>query len=180
MHFASLPPWWLTVLAALALAAAVFAAYRRPLAPLSTTQRAVLIALRAAALVALLLVLFRPVALLPSAGDRDQVVPVLVDVSRSMRVADADGSARIARAAALLRYDLLPLLSQQFRTELLAVGDAVEAASIDALTARANQSDLSGALASVRERFRGQRVAGVVVLSDGGDTSPPAEDGSIS
>ena len=177
MHFASLPPWWLTVLAALALAAAVFAAYRRPLAPLSTTQRAVLIALRAAVLVALLLVLFRPVALLPSAGDRDQVVPVLVDVSRSMRVADADGSARIARAAALLRYDLLPLLSQQFRTELLAVGDAVEAASIDALTARANQSDLSGALASVRERFRGQRVAGVVVLSDGGDTSPPAAPG---
>ena len=87
---------------------------------------------------------------------------MLVDVSRSMRVADADGDTRIARAAALLRFDLLPALSQQFRTELLAVGDAVEAASIDALTARANQSDLSGALASVRERFRGQRVAGVV------------------
>ena len=177
MHFASLPPWWLTVLAALALAAAVFAAYRRPLAPLSNTQRAVLVALRAAALVVLLLVLFRPVALLPPAGDRDQVVPVLVDVSRSMRVADADGSTRIARAAALLRYDLLPLLSQQFRTELLSVGDAVEAASLDGLMARANQSDLSGALVSVRERFRGQRVAGVVMLSDGGDTSAPAAPG---
>jgi hypothetical protein len=119
MHFASLPPWWLTVLAALALAAAVFAAYRRPLAPLSKTQRAVLIGLRAAALIALLLVLFRPVALLPPAGDRDQVVPVLIDVSRSMRVADADGDTRIARAAALLRFDLLPLLSRQFtRTAL--------------------------------------------------------------
>ena len=147
MHFASLPPWWLTVLAALAVAAAVFAAYRRPLAPLSTAQRAVLIGLRSAALIALLLVLFRPVALLPPAGDREQVVPVLVDVSRSMRVADADGDTRIARAAALLRFDLLPLLSRQFHTELLSVGDAVETASIDALTARASQSDLSGALA---------------------------------
>ena len=177
MHFASLPPWWLTVLAALALAAAVFAAYRRPLAPLSKAQRAVLIGLRIAALVALLLVLFRPVALRPPAGDREQVVPVLVDISRSMRVADADGDTRIARAAALLRFELLPLLSGQFRTELLSAGDAVEAASIDALTARANQSDLSGALASVRERFRGQRVAGIVMLSDGGDTAPPAAPG---
>ena len=133
MHFASLPPWWLTVLAALALAAAVFAAYRRPLAPLSTPQRAVLIGLRSAALIALLLVLFRPVVLLPPAGDREQVVPVLIDISRSMRVADADGDTRIARAAALLRFDLLPLLSRQFHTELLSVGDAVETASIDAL-----------------------------------------------
>jgi uncharacterized membrane protein len=177
MQFASLPPWWLTVLAALALAAAVFAAYRRPLAPLSTAQRAVLIGLRSAALIALLLVLFRPVALLPPAGDREQVVPVLIDISRSMRVADADGDTRIARAAALLRFDLLPLLSRQFHTELLSVGDAVETASIDALTAHASQSDLSGALASVRERFRGQRVAGVVVLSDGGDTAPPLPPG---
>ena len=151
----------------------MFAAYRRPLAPLSTAQRIVLVGLRSAALIALLLVLFRPVALLPPAGDRAQVVPVLIDISRSMRVADADGDTRIARAAALLRFDLLPLLSRQFHTELLSVGDAVETASIDALTAHASQSDLSGALASVRERFRGQRVAGVVVLSDGGDTAPP-------
>ena len=61
------------------------------LVPLTAVQRATLVALRAATLVALVLFLFRPVALQPPAGARDAIVPVLVDVSRSMRVVDADG-----------------------------------------------------------------------------------------
>ena len=56
----------------------------------------------------------RPVVLLPPAASRDVVVPMLVDVSRSMRVADADGQTRIARAAALLERELLPALSRQY------------------------------------------------------------------
>jgi uncharacterized membrane protein len=172
MHFASLPPWWLTVVVALAVAAVVFVSYRRPLAPLPQAKRAVLVTLRAATLTAILLLLFRPIALLPPVGEREQVLPVLVDTSRSMRVADADGMTRMARAAALLRDDLLPVLSRQYRTELLSVGDALEPVAIEALAPRAGRSDLAGALASVRERFRGQRVAGVVLLTDGADTAP--------
>src|SRR5207249_4094200 len=34
--------------------------------------------------------------------------------------------------------------------------------------------DLAGALAAIRERSRGQRVAGIIVLSDGGDTGQQA------
>ncbi len=170
MHFAYLPPWWLTLAIALAVAAAVFVAYRRPLSPIAMWQRAILITLRTVALIAIVLLIFRPIVLLPPAGVRDVVVPVLVDVSRSMRVADADGQARIARAAALLQFDVLPALSRQYRTELLTVGDAVEPGSVESLTAHAGRSDLSGALARVRERFRGQRVAGVVLVSDGADT----------
>ena len=177
MHFASLPPWWLTVVVALAAAAVVFVSYRRPLAPLAPAKRAVLVALRAVTLIAIVLLLFRPIALLPPVGEREQIVPVLVDISRSMRVADADGTTRIARAATLLRDDLLPVLSRQYRTELLSVGDALEPAAIDALAPRAGRSDLAGALAGVRERFRGQRVAGVVLLSDGADTAPSTSAG---
>jgi uncharacterized membrane protein len=174
MHFASLPPWWLTIVAAIALAAAVFLAYRRPLAPLSPLRRGVLAALRAGSLIALLLLLFRPVVSLPPLGDRDQLLPILIDVSRSMRVADADGQARIARAAAVLESELLPVLSRQYRAELLTAGDAVEPASLETLSPRANRSDLAGALLSLRERYRGQRVAGIVVLSDGADTGQSA------
>ena len=62
------------------------------------------------ALAALVLFLFRPIAVLPPAGSRDAVVPVLVDVSRSMRLADADGQTRLARADGLLKNELgLPL-----------------------------------------------------------------------
>jgi uncharacterized membrane protein len=173
MHFAYFPPWWLNVIIALAVAAAVFLAYRRPLAPLSTAQRVTLVVFRASSLMAIVLLVLRPIVLLPPVGARDAIVPVLVDVSRSMRVADADGQTRIARAAALLRFDLLPALSRRYRTELLTMGDVLEPGSVESLTARASQSDISGALARVRERFRGQRVAGAIVMSDGADTGQP-------
>jgi uncharacterized membrane protein len=173
MHFAYFPPWWLNIIIALAVAAAVFLAYRRPLAPLSTVQRVTLVVLRASSLMAIVLLVFRPIVLLPPVGARSAIVPVLVDVSRSMRVADADGQTRIARAAALLRFDLLPALSRRYRTELLTMGDALEPGSVESLTARASQSDISGALARARERFRGQRVAGAIVMSDGADTGQP-------
>ena len=36
------------------------------------------------------------------------------------------------------------------------------------------RTDLAGALAAIRERYRGQRVAGIVLISDGGDTGAGA------
>src|SRR5262249_61776619 len=125
MHFAYPLPWWLAVLLAAAVAASAFFAYRRPLAPLTRIQHGVLAGLRLIVLAALVLFLFRPVAMLPPSGSRDAVVPVLVDVSRSMRLADADGQTRLARAIALLKTDLLPPLSSRFGTELYGGGDGL-------------------------------------------------------
>ena len=170
MHFAYPLPWWLAVILAAAVGAVAYVEYRRPLSPLTPAQRGVLAGLRVIALAALVLFLFRPIAVLPPAGSRDAVVPVLVDVSRSMRLADADGQTRLARAIALLRSELGLPLTSRFTTEIYAVGDGLAPATVDGLAADARRTDLSGALASVRERYRGQRVAGIVVLSDGGDT----------
>lgn len=170
MHLAHPLPWWLAALVALAIGALAFAEYRRPLAPLSLAQRSVLVGLRALTLAAIVLFLLRPIVRLPPIGARDAIVPVLVDVSRSMRIADADGQPRLARATALLKTDLLPALSRDFTPELYAVGEGLAPASIDRLSADARQSDVSGALSAVRDRVRGQRVAGVVLLSDGGNT----------
>src|SRR5437868_12752439 len=141
MHFAYPLPWWLAAALAAAIAALVYFEYRRPLSPLMRAQRGLLVALRAAALAALVLFLFRPIAILPPASTRDAIVPVLVDVSRSMRLADADGQGRLARAAALLRNDLLPALSKQFVTELFAVGDGVAPAQLDRMSADARRTD---------------------------------------
>src|SRR6266849_2489097 len=170
MHFAHPLPWWLAVILAAAVAAVVYAEYRRPLSPLTGVQRSVLVSLRVLALAALVLFLFRPIVILPPAGSRDAIVPVLVDVSRSMRLADADGQARVARANMLLKNELGLALSSHFTTEIYSVGERLAPAKIDGLAADARRSDLAGALAAVRERYRGQRVAGIVVLSDGGDT----------
>ena len=170
MHFAYPLPWWLAVILAAVIGASAYVEYRRPLSPLTPAQRGVLVGLRVLALAALVLFLFRPIAILPPAGSRDAIVPVLVDVSRSMRLADADGQTRLARANGLLKNELGLPLTSHFKTEIYSVGDGLAPAKIDGLAADARRTDLSGALAAVRERYRGQRVAGIVVVSDGGDT----------
>lgn len=174
MHFASPMPWWLAVLVAAAIAGLAFFSYRRPLVPLSASQRAVLIALRGLALTAVVLFLCRPIVTSPPSSARDVVVPILVDVSRSMRVADEQGGSRIARAAELVQRELLPRLSPEFKLELHGVGETLTPTAPDRLNADARQSDLTGALAAVRERYRGRPVAGIVIVSDGGDTGRPA------
>ena len=103
MHFAYPIPWWLAVVLAAAIGAAAYVEYRRPLSPLTRVQRDLLAGLRVVVLGALIVFLLRPIAMLPPVGARDAVVPVLVDASRSMRLNDADGQTRIARAADLVR-----------------------------------------------------------------------------
>ena len=93
--------------------------------PLTRAQRGGWSALRVLALAILVLFLFRPIAILPPTGTRDAIVPVLVDVSRSMRLADADGQTRVARANALLKNELGAALSSRFTTELYTVGEAL-------------------------------------------------------
>jgi uncharacterized membrane protein len=176
MQFASPLPWWLTVLVAAGIAAVSYAAYRRPRAPLSAPQRWSLTALRALALAAVVFFLCRPVRLVTPPAIGEGVVPVLIDVSRSMRVADAGGQSRFSRAIDLLQNDLLPALTTPYSVELYAVGEGLVPASVDRLAADGRQSDLSGAIAAMRAQSRGRGVPGIIVVSDGGDTGSPVED----
>src|SRR3954466_4893671 len=180
MHLAYPLPWWLAVVLAAAIGAIAFVEYRRPLSPLTRAQRSLLVGLRVLALAALTLFLFRPIAVLPPVGSRAAIVPVLVDVSRSMRLADADGQTRLARASALLKGELGLPLTSRFKTDIYAVGDGLAPTKTEALSADARRTDLSGALASIRERYRGQRVAGILVISDGADTGAAASGGASS
>src|SRR3954470_17721452 len=142
MHFAYPLPWWLALVLAAGVSAAALPEYRRPLAPPSRLQRGVLAALRVAALATLVLFRFRPIAILPPSGSRDAIVPVLVDVSRSMRLGDADSQTRLTRATTMLRTELLPALGARFSVETYSVGDGLAPASIDRLNADARRTDL--------------------------------------
>ena len=163
-------PWWgLVVLIGVAVLVAYWA-YARPIVPLSSLQRASLSGLRLVALLLLLLFLLRPVATEPTLT-RDSVVPVLVDTSRSMRLADVDDERRISRAVSLVRNDILPGLSATFEVDTLAFGDGLASTDLTGVEPDGRRTDLIGALEAVAERYRGRSVAGVVVISDGGDTS---------
>ncbi len=166
--FANPLPWWGIALALVACAAVAWLAYGR--FAVRPFRRNLLIALRFLMLVSIVTFLMRPVRS-GDEGMRDVVVPVLVDVSRSMGLTDAgDGATRIDRARELLTRDLLPALKPHFQVDLLSFGDRLAAATPEKLDASAGHSDLARAIATARERYRGRPVAGVIVISDGGDT----------
>ena len=169
MRFAVALPIWGYVLVFLAAAGFAWLAYARVAVRLTSAQRAALTALRSLTLLLIVVFLLRPVVFVQATGARDSLVAILVDVSRSMRLAD-DGTPRIdqAREAAV---SLQKQIAGDFRTELLSFGEALERNDPSRLSANARRSDLSGGLSALVDRYQGQRLAGVVVLSDGGDTS---------
>ena len=170
-------PWWGVTLVFGALAVVAWLAYLRSAVP--RPRRDALIALRFVTLAALVIFLIRPVRVSDD-GRRNVYVPILVDASRSMSIADADGQRRIDRARDLITGELLPALAGQFHVEVLSFGDRLRETRPDDLAATDRQSDLSGAIAAMRDRYRSRPVAGVILISDGGDTSPgTAADGVI-
>jgi uncharacterized membrane protein len=169
VSFANPLPWWAILIVVAAAVLLSWLAYRT--ARITPPRRVILATLRCFTMLLLVVLLMRPVA---RSGDPDAtgaVVPVLVDVSRSMSIEDAGGSRRIDRAREIVATALLPSLSGQFQPEVLGFGASLAPVTPEALTASAPRSDLTGALAELAERYRGRTVAGIVVLSDGGDTN---------
>lgn len=173
MAFANPLPWWALAILAGAAALLAWQAYRRFVAP--RRRRNALAALRFVTLLFLIVLLMRPVARDRDDDARDAVVPILVDTSRSMSIEDAGGRRRIDAARDVVTRELLPVLGPRFTVEVIAFGDGAAPAAAGQLSATARRSDLAGALAAVRERYRGRAVAGLVLLSDGGDTSGLAD-----
>jgi uncharacterized membrane protein len=161
-----LPPWALAAVLAAALVVAWLAYRGVPIAP---PRRRVLSALRLLTLLWLVVCLLRPMVRATDVSARDAIVPILVDTSRSMGLADAGGARRIDRARALVESELLPSLAPRFHTELLRFGDRVSPADASSLTATDRRTSLGAALQTVRDRYRGRAVAGIVLVSDGGD-----------
>ena len=165
--FANPLPWWALTLVVLAAAALAWLAYWQ--VHVTTRRRVCLSAVRFVTLLLIVILLMRPSARSNENDPARAVVPILVDVSRSMAIEDADGLRRIDRARQLLESQILPALSGRFRTELLTFGAGVTPVTPQALTASAPRSDLTSALQDTAERFRGQVVAGIGRRRDPGD-----------
>jgi uncharacterized membrane protein len=185
MRFAVLLPWWGYALAFGAALALGWLAYARVPVKMTAGQRLGLSGLRALTLMLLIAILLRPIVMVPPAAANNSLLPILVDVSRSMRLKDSDGPTRLEQAQQTVR-DLKAQLGKEYRIEVLTFGDALAAApDVDRLAATARRSDLSGAIADLAERYppsprsygAAGSVAGVIVLSDGGDTAPAEASG---
>jgi hypothetical protein len=134
--------------------------------------------LRVAALVVLIACLFRPMLLLSAAVPQRNYVGVLIDDSRSMRIADRDGKPRsdwIERSFGSQDSTLLKALRQKFIVRLFRFSAAAQRVdSVGQLTFNASQTHLGSAIEQARQELDGVPLSGLVVLSDGADNSRAA------
>ena len=170
MRFAVVLPVWGYLLVFVAALVLAWLAYARVPVALTRPARATLTGLRAMTLILLVAILLRPVVPVPPTDANNSLLPILVDTSRSMRLTDGDGPSRMERAQTIVR-DLQTALAREYRIEVLTFGETLAKGEVDHLAATARRSDLTGAIAELADRYRSERLAGVVVLSDGGDTS---------
>jgi len=164
------------LLALLVILVAVTAAvvtWRRMRAP-RARDRVVLGVLRAAALLLVVVCLFRPMLLLSTPVPQRNFVGVLVDDSRSMRIADDGRASRadVVRAALGPDNALLDALRERFQVRLFRFGTALERVQDPSrLGFDAVETRLTDAIASARQELDAVPLSGLVVLSDGADNA---------
>jgi uncharacterized membrane protein len=146
-------------------------------------DRIVLVSLRLAALAVLLVCLFRPTLILKAAVPQQNFLGVLVDDSRSMAIADRDGKPRsdfIERELAGSNAALLNALSKKFVLRMFSFSSASErVASAADLKFGGTATRLGQALDRARDELSGLPLAGLVMITDGADTSDAALDETI-
>ena len=167
------------VIAALAIA---FVSYRVLHSRVEWRQRAVLGVLRIAALGIILFCIFRPVLIVKAAVAQQNVVGILIDDSRSMQLpetnarptahADADRADRVRQTFANPDSPMMKALSEKFlvRTFRFSSSTARVSAPGD-LTFGGTQTRLANAIESARQELAGLPVSGLVLVTDGADTT---------
>lgn len=172
----------LVAIAAAAIAIPALLTYRRPRGyvgrGLAPRDSVVLAGLRAAALAVLAFCLARPVVRVSEAVAQRNVLGILVDDSRSMRIADEDGRPRADWVRAQLGTPegaLVAALARQFDVRIYGFSRATERVpTVAALRFDGSRTHLGAALQRVQEELGGSPVAGLVVVTDGADNSPDA------
>ena len=138
-------------------------------------DRIVLTALRMAALAVVLFCLFRPTLIVRAAIPQQNIVAVLLDDSRSMQIPDWAGQARgafLKQQFSTPDSPLLKALSDRFLVRIFRFSStAGRLESANDLTFSGSQTRLGAALDGAREELAGLPVSGVVLVSDGADTS---------
>jgi uncharacterized membrane protein len=138
-------------------------------------DRVVLTTLRVAALGLVLFCLFRPTLIVRAAVNQQNVIAVLLDDSRSMQISDQDGMPRGEYVRAQFGSADSPImksLAERFIVRTFRFSStAGRLNSPSDLTFNGSQTRLGPALVGAREELAGLPVAGVVLVTDGADTT---------
>ena len=162
------------VTAALAM---TFVSYRVLRSRVQWRERGVLAALRVAALAIILFCIFRPVLVVKAAVSQQNVVGILIDDSRSMQLPEAGaGNAtrgdRVRQTFGDPDSAIMKALSERFLVRTFRFSSSTARVSAPAdLTFGGTQTRLANAIESARQELAGLPVSGLVLVSDGADTT---------
>jgi len=150
--------------------------YRRNLGSAPTRTLWMLAGIRTLGLIVLLICLLRPTLVVSTAVPRENVVAILIDDSRSMEIADLNNRPRsqlVQEAFTSEGSSLLDELNERFMVRHFRFSSETERlrASGD-LTFQGHRTLLGPALDFTRRELSTLPLAGIVLVTDGGDQSP--------
>lgn len=164
--------WW--ILAATLVAAAAVATYTLARGRSTASDRSIMAGLRLGLLGLVVFALLQPALVVSTVVPQQNFVGVLIDDSRSMSLADADGTPRSAFVAEHFtpgQSELVNALSERFVLRYFRFSDvARRAEGIEELGFAGTRTELGDALDAAREQLSGVPLSGLVVVSDGADT----------
>src|SRR6185312_7888750 len=173
-------PAFVAVLAFAALAAAALVTYRSISSEGPARDKTLLVGLRLALVAVLFFCLLRPTLILKAAVPQQNFLGVLVDDSRSMLIADRDGQPRSAFVQRQLTGPQAPLLAELQKRFVLrffkfssSAGRVTSAADVHY---DGTSTKLGDALERARDELSGLPLAGLVMVTDGADTSDTSLD----
>ncbi len=173
----------LTLAAAALLGFGVLITYRGAWSDERPRDRAVLIGLRIAIVAALLFCLARPILVLKAAVPQQNFLGILLDDSRSMSIADTGGQPRtefVGQQLAMPDSALLNALSQRFVLRFFRFSSSADRVTSAAdLKYAGTASRLGPALERARDELAGLPLAGLVMVTDGADTSDATLDDEL-
>ena len=157
--------------------AAIYTYRRVTVADGTLRDKLILTGLRVATLGLVLFCLFRPTLVVRAAVNQRNVVAVVLDDSRSMQIPDVQGAPRAQYVRDQFGADgpALKPLAERFLVRTFRFSSAARRVeSAKELSFDGTQTKIGRSLDGVREELRGLPVAGIVVVSDGADTSDDA------
>lgn len=169
--FASGLPVWLLVVAAVAAAAGIRWYMQRGHVRLSEPKQWILWGLQSAMAALALLMVWQPGLAVRSLKSEQNVVSILLDLSRSMALGEGETS-RLQQAVAALDDGVIEGLRERFSVRFYGFsGDVSRLESLEALPAPGDATHIGDAVAGVMRESAAAPLGAVIVVSDGSDNS---------
>ncbi|MFN2564040.1 MAG: glutamine amidotransferase [Gemmatimonadaceae bacterium] len=165
---------WLIVAVALLIGVPAVLTYARAQGKDGRRDRIVLAALRGAALALLLICLLRPRLLVSAAVPQRNYVGILIDDSRSMRVADGGSVERGEMVRRLFAADapLVRELAERFQLRFFRFSNATQRIErVADLSFTGSETRIAAALEDARQDLSSVPLSGLVLVTDGADNA---------